>query len=179
MQRNGKIRFCILAVAPAVSVSLVAFATKLLGPVSNEQNTSMTIQPKIIEDAIALSNQISRALSQSGYEADFSLESLKEIDRFFEEQAVDGRAKPGGFLSQELGARVFALGAYVGEVIRRHHGGQWQGNDEDAQAEINLAVRLNSGTIIWPVQRVMKRFKNGSEDGIWVYGAVISKESTN
>jgi hypothetical protein len=62
------------------------------------------------------------------------------------------------------------LGAYVGEVIRRHYGGEWQGDDADPAAEINVAVRLNSGTIFWPMQRVMKRFKNGPEDGIYVYG---------
>jgi hypothetical protein len=31
-------------------------------------------------------------------------------------------------------------------------------------------VRLPDGTTCWPVQRVMKRFKNGAEDGIAAYG---------
>jgi hypothetical protein len=130
----------------------------------------MAIQPKIVQDAFASADQISRALSQSGYNADFSLESLKDVDRFFDEQATSGKAKPGGLLSQQLGARLFALGSYVGEVIRRHNGGQWQGDDNDPQGEINIAIRLANGTILWPVQRVMKRFKNGAEDSIWVYG---------
>ncbi len=130
----------------------------------------MTAQPKIVQDAVALADQISRALSQSGYNADFSLESLKEVDRFFDEHVTSGKAKAGGLLSQQLGARLFALGSYVGEVIRRHKGGQWQGDDNDPQGEMNIAIRLRSGTILWPVQRVMKRFKNGAEDSIWVYG---------
>jgi hypothetical protein len=133
----------------------------------------MTAQPKIVHDAVALADQISRALSQSGYNADFSLESLKEVDRFFDEHVTSGRAKPGGLPSQQLGARLFALGSYVGEVIRRHDGGQWQGDDNDPQGEINIAIRLRDGTILWPVQRVMKRFKNGVEDSIWVYGVVL------
>lgn len=154
----------------AIFVATPASATEQLRSNSREPNTDMTAQPKIVQDAVALADQISQALSQSGYNADFSLESLKEVDRFFDEQAANGRAKPGGFLSQQLGALLFALGAYVGEVIRRHHGGQWQGDDNDPQAEINIAIRLRTGTILWPVQRVMKRFKNGAEDGIWVYG---------
>jgi hypothetical protein len=44
---------------------------------NREPNTNMTAQPKIVQDAVASADQISRALSQSGYKADFSLESLK------------------------------------------------------------------------------------------------------
>jgi hypothetical protein len=132
----------------------------------------MDARTKIVRDALALAEQISRALSQSGYRADFSLESLKEVDRFFDDQVRNGKPKAGGLLSQELGARLFAIGAYVGEVIRRHNGGQWQGDDNDPEAEINIALRLQTGTTLWPVQRVMRRFKNGEEDGIWVYGVV-------
>ena len=73
-----------------------------------------------------------------------------------------------------MGARLFAIGAYVGEVIRRQNSGEWQGDDNDTHAEINVAVRLKTGTILWPVQRVMKRFKNGAEDDIWIYGATVS-----
>jgi hypothetical protein len=145
-------------------------AIEQFGSDNRELNTNMTAQPKIVQDAVALADQISRALSQSGYNADFSLESLKEVDRFFDEHVTSGEAKPGGLLSQQLGARLFALGSYVGEVIRRHNGGQWQGDDNDPQGEINIAIHLRSGTILWPVQRVMKRFKNGAEDSIWVYG---------
>jgi hypothetical protein len=133
---------------------------------------NMNATSKIVRDALAMAEQISRALSQSGYQADFSLESLKEVDRFFDDQVVNGKPKAGGLLSQELGARLFAIGAYVGEVVRRHNGGQWQGDDNDPQAEINIALQLKTGTTLWPVQRVMKRFKNGAEDGIWIYGVV-------
>lgn len=141
------------------------------GPDDRRADTNAMIQPKIVKDALASAEQISRALSQSGYKADFSLDSLRQIDRFFEEQATNGQPKPGGLLSQELGARLFAIGAYVGEVIRRQDGGEWQDDDNDPQAEINLSVRLRTGAILWPVQRVIKRFKNGAEDGIWIYGA--------
>lgn len=157
------------------------FSVALAAPVlANEQQVAedrgaainMISQSKIVSDALASAEQISRALSQSGYKADFSLESLKEVDRFFEEQVANGQPKPGGLLSQQLGAPLFAIGAYVGEVIRRQNGGEWQGDDNDPQAEINIAIRLKSGVILWPVQRVMKRLRNGAEDGIWIYGVV-------
>jgi hypothetical protein len=162
------VTFLIAVAAPALAIEPQGSDNR------GASTTNMTTQSKIVSDALASAEWIARALSQSGYKADFTLDSLKQIDRFFEEQAVNGRPKAGGLLSEQLGARLFAIGAYVGEVIRRQNRGEWHGDDNDAQAEINVAVRLKNGTILWPVQRVMKRFKNGAKDGIWIYGATAS-----
>jgi hypothetical protein len=160
------------------AAAVPVLAVEQQGPENRGATINMITQSKIVSDALASAEQISRALSQSGYKADFSLESLKQVDRFLEEQVANGQPKPGGLLSQQLGARLFAIGAYVGEVIRRQNGGEWQGDDSDPRAEINIAVRLKTGVILWPVQRVMKRFKNGAEDGIWIYGAAASAPAT-
>ena len=128
---------------------------------------------KIEEDAKTAAAWIATALSSSGYRADFSPESLWALDRFFDEHSKNGQPRPGGLLAQDLGSRVFALGAYVGEVILRHAGGAWEGRDEDAAAEINLTLRLRDGSEIWPVQRTMKRFKLGPEEGVAAYAAAL------
>jgi hypothetical protein len=133
-------------------------------------------EPKVVKDAKEAAEWIATALSSSGYKADFTLQSLKEIDRFVDDQTQNGRPRPGGLLAEDFGARVFALGAYVGEVIRRLGEGQWYGNDSDREAEINIQVRLKSAGIIWPMQRVMKRITNGREDGIYAYGYIILKD---
>jgi hypothetical protein len=106
-------------------------------------------------------------LWSSGYAADLSPASLWEIDRFFDEQSRGGKARPGGMLSKELGPKLFAIGAYVGEVIRRARGGRWVA---DPRAENNVSVHLADGSVIWPVQQTMRRFKNGPEEGIAAYG---------
>lgn len=108
--------------------------------------------------------------TSSGYQADFSLESLRDIDRFFDEHSRNGEAVPAGLLSANLGQRLFALGAYVGEVLLRHYGGRWEADDGDPEGEINLRIVHASGAVLWPVQRVMKRFRNGPEEGIHAYG---------
>ena len=113
---------------------------------------------------------ISQALSSSGYCADFTPQSLREIDRFFDEHGLNGEARPGGLLSSGLGQRIFALGSYIGEVVRRKLGGRWVGDDSDPEAEVNVELQLADGTHCWPVQRAMKRFKNGKEDGIAAWG---------
>jgi len=130
-------------------------------------------EPKIVTDAHSAAEWMSKALTSSGYNADFSLNSLREVDLFFDEQTKDGKAKAGGLLSEKLGQRLFGIGAYVGEVIRRNAGGEWNGDDADPQAEINISLKLKSGGTIWPVQRAMKRLKNGKEDSIYEYGILV------
>jgi hypothetical protein len=133
-------------------------------------------KPSLIDDARRSADWIAGALSQSGYRADFSLKSLGEIDRFFDEQSRDGQASPGGLLSEQLGSRLFALGSYIGECIIRHYGGAWRAADSDPEGEVNIQVVLDGGIVIWPIQRVMKRFRNGSEDGLYAYGRFVAKQ---
>jgi hypothetical protein len=127
----------------------------------------------VIDEVQASAEWIASALSSSGYRADFTASSLWEIERFFEDHAPGGSARPDGLLGSSVGARLFGLGGYIGEVIRRGVGGAWQVDDGDPAAEINVALILPGGTQIWPVQRVMKRFQNGSEDNVAVYGHVL------
>jgi hypothetical protein len=124
----------------------------------------------IEEDLNASAEWISVTLKSSGYRADFTPQSLWEIDRFFEDHCVNGTAKPGGLLSQDLGKRIFAIGSYMGEVVRRNVGGDWKGEDSDPRAEITVELQLPNGTRCWPIQRAMKRLKNGAEDGIAAWG---------
>jgi hypothetical protein len=139
------------------------------------KNANNQTKPVLSEDVVKGYDWISKALIFSGYQADFSLESLNEIDRFFDENAQDGQAVPEGLLAQDLGKRIFAVGAYVGEVIRRAYGGTWIIDDRDPEGEINVSVKLANGTTILPVQRVMKRLKNPDEDGLYIYGAACEQ----
>jgi hypothetical protein len=125
------------------------------------------------QDIDKASEWIAKALRSSNYRANFSPQSLWDIDLFFDEHSLNGAPKPKGLLSEQLGSRLFSLGAYVGEVVRRGVGVEWQTDDSDPKGEINIALKLPDGSLIWPVQRVMKRLKNGSEDGIAAYGAAL------
>jgi hypothetical protein len=127
----------------------------------------------ILEDIKISSEWIAKALQSSGYATDFTPNSLWEIERFFEDHCENGQAKTGGLLSQNSGSRLFAVGAYVGEVIRRDQGGEWLGNDDDPQAEINVSLRIGDGSVIWPIQRVIKRFREGESESITAYGLAL------
>jgi hypothetical protein len=128
----------------------------------------------LVQDIVTAAEWIAKALNESGYQADFSMASLREIDRFFDENSADGRPLPDGLLGKNLGNRIFALGGYVGEVIRRAAGGQWRGDDADPQGEINIALTWGDDSMIWPVQRVMKRLQNGRDDGLFPYGMIVA-----
>jgi hypothetical protein len=127
----------------------------------------------IRDDINKSADWISRALNNSGYQADFSPQSLWEIDRFLDDHSQNGSAKPGGLLSEDLGSRIFAIESYMGEVVRRSAGGDWFGDDSGPEAELTVELRLPSGTRCWPVQRAMKRLKNGAEDSIAAWGSGI------
>ncbi|MFF1303723.1 hypothetical protein [Streptomyces sp. NPDC058307] len=129
----------------------------------------------LLQDIVSSSEWMANALRNSGYRADFSPDSLAEIDRFMDDHSSGGGARAGGLLADGPGQKLFALGAYVGETIRRERGGVWQADEDDPRGEINVELHLAEGVVIWPVQRVMKRFKNGAEDGIAVYGSMIGR----
>ena len=125
---------------------------------------------RIVEDIVASADWIAGAMRYSRYKADFSPQSLWEVDRFFDEHSLSGKPKPGGLLGEECGKRLFALGGYVGEVLRREKGGDWRASDADPDDEVALSLHLRDGTTCWPVQRVMKRLQNGPEESIVAYG---------
>ena len=121
---------------------------------------------KIVQDAPKRAEWIAQILRDSGYKADFSLKSLREIDRFLDDHGKSGQPVPGGLLAEQFGPRMFGLGSYVGEVIRRTRGGYWHADDSDPRAEVNIQLVFTDGSSCWPVQRVMKRFRNGKVDSI-------------
>jgi hypothetical protein len=69
----------------------------------------------VVDDALRAAEWIAKAMTGSGYGLDFSVESLKEVDRFFDEQAPNGAPRPDGLLAKDLGSRLFAIAAYVGD----------------------------------------------------------------
>lgn len=123
------------------------------------------------QDIIAAAEWVANALNVSGYKADYTLESMKEVDRFFDEQNT-----PTGILSKNRGQILFSLGSYVGQTIIKLHGGSWITDDNDPQGEINAAVKLNDGTVMCPMIRCMKRYTEGAEEGIWAYVYVLDKK---
>lgn len=128
----------------------------------------------LIADLRRAAEWVAGGLNASGYTADWSLESLAELDRFFDEQTrKPGKPKRRGLLAEDLGTRLFALGGYVGEVLIRHVGGEWL----PGTSELDVELELPGGSVVWPVRRVIARFEEGPENELAGYGAWLAREA--
>ncbi|RYE55951.1 MAG: hypothetical protein EOP48_09095 [Sphingobacteriales bacterium] len=120
----------------------------------------------LLQDIKTQSDWITKAFATEKLELDYTIRSFIEIDKFFTKHSKDGKAIKGGRLTQNLGAIVFSLGSYVGQtIIKNVPGAVWQTDDNDPEGEITASVKLPDGAIIFPMQRIMKRFQNGFQKG--------------
>ena len=124
------------------------------------------------EDIKIASSWVAEALKSSGYNADYSIESLKELDRFLKEEN-----KPNSILSKNVGQKLFALGAYLGDVFIKKYGGHWVTNDKDKDGEINITVELDSEIVLMPVISVMKCYDNCEENSLYALAIAIEKNT--
>lgn len=128
----------------------------------------------LLEDIAAACEWISEAAASSGYSLDYTLDGMKEIDRLIDEQGG-----PDGILSLGGGRTVFALGAFVGQTAIKLYGGQWLTDDGDPSGCATAAVRLADGSLIIPVERCIRRCRNGAEDGIFPYMAALGRKNSH
>jgi hypothetical protein len=133
------------------------------------------------EDIKSQSDWIVKAFAADGFKLDYTIDSIIEIDRFFVKNMKDGQPRKGGRLyGKGYGPILFSIGSYVGEIIIRNiKGSDWITDDDDPQGELNVSLKLPDDGKIWPIQKVMKRFQNGSEDAIYPYVHTVTKEFTN
>lgn len=125
-------------------------------------------------------NWLVKAFAALEKELDFSVKSVEHIETVLAEQFEDGQAKSDGLFASGLGGKLFAISAYIGEVvIRNTKATKWVTDDNDPQGEINIKLVSANGTEMFPAHRVMKRIKNGAEDNVYHYTAVAVKNYMN
>ena len=94
---------------------------------------------------------------------DFSTNSIR-----LEEQIMDGVGRTAWFKAfpeKDQRAEAMIAGAYVGEVIRRNHGGAWGTNSPDTDG-FSFPLRVGSHQV-FPITWCLKRLINGREDNVW------------
>ncbi len=133
------------------------------------------------EEIESHSEWIVKAFAADKFKLDYTIDSLIEVDRFFIQNMYEGQPKKGGRLAKEgYGTILFAMGSYLGAtIIKKVNGAKWEIDETDPQAELNVSVKLPDESRIWPVQKVMKRFQNGSLDAIYPYVHMATREFIN
>lgn len=125
---------------------------------------------KPLKEDIPIASEWLRAFfMEMNIDLDYSVESVKHLDKFLSENIEDGAARPNSKMTERFGYKIFAISSYIGEVIIKNSSNSyWITDDTDPAAELNITVKLDDG-VVWPAQKVMKRIQNGSEDGLYGY----------
>ncbi len=131
----------------------------------------------LLQDIKTQSEWITKAFAADKLNLDYTIHSFIEIDKFFNKHSKGGKPVKGGRLKQNLGPIIFSIGSYVGQtIIKNVPGAVWQTDDNDPEGEITASIKFPDETIIFPMQRIMKRFQNGPEDAVYVYGYQLTKD---
>jgi hypothetical protein len=104
-------------------------------------------------------------------ELDFSVHSLGELDSQFD--AVEYAIR-GGKSAENLRLLTRIWGAYLGEVVRRHCGGEWL--EEKGNAGSRIALRLPHETT-YPHEHVQRRLTAGAEHDIRVFFEKLRRQA--
>jgi hypothetical protein len=68
------------------------------------------------------------------------------------------------------------LGGYVGEVMRRHWGGEWKLESAAFPGQQVVTLHVANSGDVWPHFKAGKRLLNGAEDNIWHYFQVSKQK---
>ena len=97
------------------------------------------------DELLRASNWISNFLMREGYHADYTIESLSEIDKFFKEKLnlVLESDKNRNF--------IFSISAYIGEVIRMKYHGSWEVSHNIDLDDETIGISFKNHKTIYPL----------------------------
>jgi hypothetical protein len=102
---------------------------------------------------------------------DFSEESVEILEEILEQyhQSMPKGLKKlfvKGIPEEKIGEISDIFGAYVGEVMIKHFGGEWRESNRYKNA---IALYSADGTEIYPSAKVYNRILDGKGNNIWIY----------
>ena len=134
--------------------------------------TSMTPDAKLAGLLLAQSQlAVQNARIKWAESLDFTADSLDAIERMLGKMHNLAKyAAPGaGPTEDHISSAATLWGIYIGEVIRRHYGGQWAMSEDGA---LSLAVGESQ---VHPIAKARNRIANGPTENIRYYFAAIAK----
>lgn len=98
-----------------------------------------------------------------GVPLDYSMESLQRIESYIEENYPRSEGGNNPFPAVRAGVKLFYLGAYLGEVLRKKVGGQWVFDERHPLGQIQAELRLSNGKTLRPIEEIMNRVEEGKK----------------
>ncbi|MBR7002325.1 MAG: hypothetical protein IKI11_06690 [Neisseriaceae bacterium] len=167
MATSTKIILAVALILCVVGFLRNFFRTRRMQKLANEATS--------VHEKFTLAAQIAKEqLNQMGYQVDYDLQSMKEIDRFFDDE------KNGLLAGERADNIILSIGAFVGQTLIKLCGsGEWTDSgtfsnyDEDIHT---VCLKFADDGEVYPVVKCWKRFENGAEDSIYFYVEVISNK---
>jgi hypothetical protein len=107
---------------------------------------------------------------ETGLNLDFSVTSLKYVEQRLAKLAASvGKTDP-----QAAQTHAFSYGAYVGECLRKKHGGEWA--EEAVDGKTTLKVKTPTGAALTPVAWCFERITGTEKENI--YKKVVAETKT-
>lgn len=106
---------------------------------------------------------------------DYSKNSIQIVDLLIEKLRNEGNDE------RAAENEIMALGAYVGEVIKKNYGGKWTkpelaGFPKDG-ATYSVVFQLPNGAGINPLGRVLKYFRHGSQYSLDIFYDMVKTQT--
>lgn len=97
------------------------------------------------EELLRSSYWISNFLIREGYHIDYTLKSLSEIDKFFNEKMY--------LVLENDNNRnfIFSISAYIGEVIKEHFKGNWELSRKVDLDDESIGISFKNHDAIYPL----------------------------
>lgn len=127
---------------------------------------------------VAFSTDAVEQAKELGVELDFSEESMKQLETILERYHASlprGIKKlfRKGPTEEQIHQVSMMWGAYLGEVMRKHLGGEW-GMSKHFD---NAIAFFWKDSEVYPPAKVSKRIVGGDGDNVWVFYQVLKNDS--
>jgi hypothetical protein len=106
-------------------------------------------------------------VAKVGVVLDYTADSIDRLEQYLSELHDFLRTPESTWTEAQKWSAALTFGAYVGEVLRRGYGGEWQAGTLGSPKLVIGAVEIR------PAEKVMKRLKNGVEDHIGLYYRMV------
>ena len=146
-------------------LALLLLAAAAVGVSRALRRRADTMSPHDIQEGMKDVSDRAVAMAKADHDVDldYSVESIERVEAILGSLHEEHRRQP--FAQRRMSDATARYGAYVGEVIRRKWGGQWE-LDHDAAGPGSFPLSTQ-GHRAFPMGWCFKRIANGPEDNVW------------